>query len=151
MPVCPLCPAELEQLVSTRCLGVPSNCTKNKDLADQDSIQSHERTCGLVAGQFSGMLPTSVETLVSHLFSGFFLEKAGYTCVCIWWYCVYPAHWKLESLQIFFFACVRTCTRMCAYGVNMECVGCMRQLVPHKKQDCIRSQTRTNLMRWCAT
>ena len=34
-----------------------------------------------------------------------------------------------------FFACVWTRTRMCACGVSVECIGCVRQVVPDKKKD----------------
>ena len=96
MPVCPLCPVDdpnsravLLRVRTTRVhalLWFAEQVHQTRILAYQDSIRSHERTCGPVVGKSSGMLPTRVETLVEpwcHIFfSRFFSEKAGYMHTC---------------------------------------------------------------------
>ena len=49
---------------------------------------------------FSKTLSIRIKTLVSHIFSRFFLEKAGYTHVSVWWYCTFPAHWGTRSSAV---------------------------------------------------
>ena len=40
---------------------------------------------------------------------------------------------EARASQSLSFACVWMCTRVCACGVSMDCVGCVRLVVPSQK------------------
>ena len=40
---------------------------------------------------------------------------------------------EARASQSLSFACVRMCTRVCACGVSVDCVGCVRPVVPSQK------------------
>lgn len=74
-----------------------------------------------------------------YFFSGFFRKSRVHIHVQVLWYCAFFAHRALEVKEssnqhtpeakesfTFFFACVRTCMHMCACGVSVEYVGCVR-------------------------
>jgi hypothetical protein len=65
-------------------------------------------------------------------FSRIFSENLGYTYACV--FSSTTRFLRIESKPpSLFFVCVRTHMRICTHGVNVECVGCVCQIVPDNK------------------